>query len=57
MILGFFHVINMSDGRNCLVVLYFINIFIFLVFNNESPNLSNNLFILTFTFSFYFKLL
>ena len=47
MILGFFHVINMSDGRNCLVVLYFINIFIFLVFNNESPNLSNNLFILT----------
>ncbi len=34
MILGFFHVINMSDGRNCLVILYFINIFIFLLLKN-----------------------
>ncbi len=36
MILGFFHVINMSDGRNCLVIIYFINIFIFLLFKNDN---------------------
>lgn len=38
MILGFFHVINMSDGRNCLVILYFINIFIFLLLKNDDNN-------------------
>ena len=31
MIMGFLHVMNMSDGRNCLVVLYFINIIIFII--------------------------
>ena len=36
MILGFLHVINMSDGRNCLVLIYFINIFTFLLIKNES---------------------
>ena len=46
MILGFFHVINMSDGRNCLVIIYFINIFIFLLLKNESLFFYNNLLLL-----------
>lgn len=36
MILGFLHVINMSDGRNCLVLLYFLNIFIFMLIKNDT---------------------
>ncbi len=46
MILGFFHVINMSDGRNCLVTTYFINIFIFLILKNDSLFFVNNLLVL-----------
>lgn len=60
MILGFFHVINMSDGRNCLVIIYFINIFIFLLLKNDSLFFYNNLlllivFLLVFILNYFNK--
>ncbi len=41
MIMGLFHVINMSDGRNCLATIYCINIIIFIIFNNSQLNISS----------------